>query len=86
MVSVFTWVRPFTIAFDDVLAKFTTLKGVFKKETGDFTVIPSVYEGLNTIHNIPFTIHQRPATAEIYHPEGCFVSFKYIAFLCNCGR
>ena len=42
MVSVFAWViyaigtcaigRPFTIAFDDVHAEFTTLKGVFKKE------------------------------------------------------
>jgi hypothetical protein len=32
MVSVFAWVRPFTIAFDDFLAEFSTLKGVFKKE------------------------------------------------------
>ena len=32
MVSVFAWVGLFTIAFDDVLAEFTTLKGVFKKE------------------------------------------------------
>ncbi len=36
MVSVFAWVRPFTIVFDDVLAEFTTLKGVFKKETTVF--------------------------------------------------
>ena len=46
MVSVFAWViyaigtraigRPFTIAFDDVLAEFTTLKGVVKKETPIF--------------------------------------------------
>jgi hypothetical protein len=32
MVSVFAWVRLFTIAFDDVLEEFTTLKGVFNKK------------------------------------------------------
>jgi hypothetical protein len=32
MVSVFAWVRPFTIAFDDVLAEFTTLKGANRKK------------------------------------------------------